>query len=111
MAGIVSRIRYYIYDLKGSVIVDHLAENVIKEYKPLKFDFLDEDVMALAKNSEDEKSNDKWKMYFDRVVNQLGNRIGAVIISLKGKQFPIVIKLRFDCTNSSLEYKAFVNGL
>jgi hypothetical protein len=41
--------------VKGSVIVDHLADNAIKDYEPLKFDFLDEDVLIVE---EDKEKND-----------------------------------------------------
>jgi hypothetical protein len=35
--------------VKRSVIVDHLADNTIKDYKPLNFDFPDEDVLVQEK--------------------------------------------------------------
>jgi len=38
--------------MKGSVITDHLADNVIKDYKPLNFDFLDEDVLVVGQERE-----------------------------------------------------------
>ena len=30
--------------IKGSVLVDHLDQQPLLEYQPMKFDFLDEDV-------------------------------------------------------------------
>jgi len=33
--------------VKGSVIVDHLAGHAMEDYGPLKFDFLDEDVLSV----------------------------------------------------------------
>jgi len=63
--------------VKGSVITDHLADYTFEEYKPLNFDFPDEDVLAVE--------SDWWTMYFDGIVNVSGNRVGAVIISLEGK--------------------------
>ncbi|KAJ9177047.1 hypothetical protein P3X46_012301 [Hevea brasiliensis] len=50
-------------------------------------------------------------MYFDGAVNLSGNGIGAVLVSPDGKHFPIVIKLRFECTNNVAEYEACVMGL
>jgi len=50
-------------------------------------------------------------MFFDGAPNMHRNEVGAVIISPKGKQFPVVIKLEFDCTNNIAEYEACVNGL
>jgi len=64
--------------VKGSVIAYHLADNAIKDYEPLKFDFLDEDVLIVE---EDKEKNDWWIMYFDGAVNVSGNGAGAVIIS------------------------------
>jgi hypothetical protein len=31
--------------VKGSAIVDHLADNTMEDYEPLNFDFPDEDVL------------------------------------------------------------------
>jgi hypothetical protein len=75
--------------IKGSVIADHLTNNAIKDYEPLKFDFLDEDVLIVE---EDKEKNDWWIMYFDGVVNV----------------YPISIKLQFECNNNTAEYKACI---
>ena len=42
--------------------------------------FLDEDVMLV-----DEDSLCRWKLYFDRATNAIGNEICAVLISPKGQ--------------------------
>ncbi|XP_061945039.1 uncharacterized protein LOC133669048 [Populus nigra] len=94
--------------VKGSVIADHLADNAIKDYEHLKFDFLDEDVLIVE---EDKEKNDWWIMYFDGAVNVSGNGAGAVIISPDKKQYPISIKLQFECTNNTAEYEACILGL
>jgi len=44
--------------MKGSAIADHLADNAIKGYEPLKFDFPDEDVFLIER--------DRWTMYMVR---------------------------------------------
>ncbi|XP_061965340.1 uncharacterized protein LOC133689500 [Populus nigra] len=94
--------------VKGSVIADHLADNAIKDYEPLKFDFPDEDVLIVE---EDKEKNDWWIMYFDGAVNVSGNGAGAVIISPDKKKYPISIKLQFECTNNTAEYEACILGL
>ena len=94
--------------VKGSAIADHLADNAIKDYEPLKFDFPDEDVLIVE---EDKEKNDWWIMYFDGAVNVSGNGAGAVIISPDQKQYPISIKLQFECTNNTAEYEACILGL
>jgi ribonuclease HI len=48
---------------------------------------------------------------FDGAANATGSRIGAILISPKGKQTPIVVKLGFDCTNNIVEYEACIVGL
>lgn len=63
-----------------SAITDHLTNYVVEDYKILKFDFPDEDVMALLEGSNDEESADKWKMYFDRSVNLSRKEIEAIIV-------------------------------
>jgi len=63
--------------VKGSVIVDHLADHAREDYGPLKFDFLDEDVPSV-----EEWKLDWWNMYFDGAVNIYGNRASTMIISL-----------------------------
>ena len=50
-------------------------------------------------------------MYFDGVVNVFGNGAGVVIISPEEKQYPISIKLQFNCTNNIVEYKACIYKL
>jgi len=56
--------------VKGSVIVDHLADHALEDYEPLKFDFPNEDVLSI-----DEGKLDWWTMYF------CGNKADAMIIS------------------------------
>jgi hypothetical protein len=93
--------------IKGSVITDHLADNVIEESEPLNFDFLYKDVQAI----ENEKGDDWWIMYFDGAVNMYGNGAEAVIIFPDDRQYPISIKLQFDCTNNIAKYEACTHSL
>ena len=48
-------------------------------------EFPDEDIMAA-----DEDSYCRWKLYFDGAANAIGSKIGAVLVSPKGQQTPIV---------------------
>uniref|UniRef100_A0A2N9GXD9 Integrase catalytic domain-containing protein n=1 Tax=Fagus sylvatica TaxID=28930 RepID=A0A2N9GXD9_FAGSY len=43
--------------------------------------------------------------------NAVGSGIGAVLVSPKGQQTPIAVKLGFDCTNNMTEYEACIVGL
>ena len=53
----------------------------------------------------------RWKLYFDAATNSTKNGVGAVLVSLKGQQIPISVKLNFGCTNNVTEYKACIVGL
>jgi hypothetical protein len=49
--------------MKGSVITNHLADQAMEDYEPLKFDFPNEDVLSI-----EEGKSDWWIMYFNGVV-------------------------------------------
>jgi len=84
--------------IKRSVIAEYLAYNPLEEYQPLDFHLPDEDILAIEED--DEEVDNNWKMYFNGASNVNGNGIGAVIVSPEGKQFPIALRLEFDCTNN-----------
>jgi len=94
--------------VKGSAIADHLADNAVKDYETLDFDFLDENVLSIE---EGEGKTNWWTMFFDGAINVYGNGAGAVIISPDKKQYPILIKLHFECTNNTAAYNACILGL
>uniref|UniRef100_A0A2N9F261 Integrase catalytic domain-containing protein n=1 Tax=Fagus sylvatica TaxID=28930 RepID=A0A2N9F261_FAGSY len=52
--------------------------------------------------------SEQWKLYFDGAANAVGSGIGAVLVSPKGQQTPIAVKLGFDCTNNMTEYEACI---
>ena len=49
--------------MKGSVITNHLADQVMEDYEPLKFDFPNEDVLSV-----EEGKLDWCIMYFNGAV-------------------------------------------
>jgi ribonuclease HI len=49
--------------------------------------------------------------HFDGAINVFGNGAGAATIFPEGKQYPISIKLQFNCTNNTTEYEACIHGL
>ena len=91
----------------GSAIVHQLADNAIEDYEPLDFDFFDEDIMSI----EEEEKTDRWTMFFYGAMNIYGNGANAVIISPNKKQYLISVKLYFECTNNTTEYKACILDL
>ena len=58
--------------IKGSAIVEFLADRTEDEYEPMKFEFLDEDLMTIFQVEDEFTKEDTWKLYFDRASNVLG---------------------------------------
>ena len=50
-------------------------------------------------------------MYFDGVVNQYGNGIEILLITLEESHIPLAIKLNFEATNNKVEYEACISGM
>ena len=55
-------------------------------------DFMDEDILDIDLGAR--------KMYFDGAVNQHGNGIGVLLITLEGSHIPLAVKLNFKATNN-----------
>ena len=70
--------------IKGSTIADFLVSQVIDNYQPLNFEFLDEDLMCIFEVENIVKYGSSWRMYFDGASNALGHGIRAIFISLDG---------------------------
>ena len=68
-------------EIKGNAIVEFLANRTIKEYELMKFEFPNEDLMAIFQIEDESTKEDSWKLYFDRASNALGHGIGVVLIS------------------------------
>uniref|UniRef100_A0A2N9GYY6 Uncharacterized protein n=1 Tax=Fagus sylvatica TaxID=28930 RepID=A0A2N9GYY6_FAGSY len=92
--------------IKGQAIADYLADYPSEQLELMDSEFPDEDVMAV-----DEDNQGRWKLYFDGAANAVESGIGAVLVSPKGQQTPIAVKLGFDCTNNMTEYEACIVGL
>ena len=71
--------------VKESAIADHLINNDINEYRPLNFDFPDENVIIVEKKVE----NEWWMMYFNCTINVFRNGVGTVIIYWEKSNLPI----------------------
>uniref|UniRef100_A0A2N9HCY0 Reverse transcriptase domain-containing protein n=1 Tax=Fagus sylvatica TaxID=28930 RepID=A0A2N9HCY0_FAGSY len=86
------------YIFEKPALTGKIARWQITQQELMDAKFLDEDVMVI-----NEGSLYRWKLYFDGAANTSGSEIGAVLISPKGQQSPIVVKLGFDCTNNMTE--------
>ena len=54
----------------------------------MKFEFLDEDLLAIFQIEDESTKEDTWKLYFDGASNALKHDIGIVFISPKGEYCP-----------------------
>lgn len=52
-----------------------------------------------------------WKLFFDGSRSNEGAGAGCVLIILEGDKIMLTCRLEFDCTNNTVEYEAFVQGL
>ncbi|PKI69151.1 hypothetical protein CRG98_010466 [Punica granatum] len=82
--------------VKGQAIADHLAEFPIEDSTTINPDFPDDGILQV----DDEEKKPGWKMYFNGAVNSTGSDIGAVLISLDGRYYPVAAKIDFPCTNN-----------
>ena len=97
--------------IKGSVIAKFLVGRIEEEYEPMKFEFSNEDLLAIFQIEDESTKEDTWKLYFNGASNALGHGIGAILISPKGEYYPFTAKLNFDSTNNVVEYEACIIGL
>ncbi|XP_039031357.1 uncharacterized protein LOC120166029 [Hibiscus syriacus] len=96
--------------VKGSVIVNFLASRALKDYKPVKFDFPNKDLMSIF-TAEEDVSKEIWKMNFDGASNAVGYGIGALLVSPEGEHYPFTSRFSFECTNNMAEYEACILGI
>ncbi|XP_059650767.1 uncharacterized protein LOC132296598 [Cornus florida] len=97
--------------VKARAIVEYLAKNPTDDYRPMETYFPDEAILVAIEEKE-VKQEVKWKMYFDRAINEKGVEIGAVIVSnVNAMHYPIATKLKFNCIDNMAEYEAYIIGL
>ena len=96
--------------IKVQAIADYIADQPLNDPELSESLFLDEDIMALEPEL-DSVALWHWKLYFDGATNFTRNGVGAVLVSPKGQQIPVSVKLNFDCTNNITEYEECILGL
>ena len=77
----------------------------------MKFEFPNEDLLAILQVEDESIQEDTWKLYFDGASNTLGHGIGTVFISPEEEYYPFTARLNFDSTNNMAEYEAYIMGL
>ena len=96
--------------IKDQAIADYLVDQPLNNPKLSESLFPDKDVMALEPEP-DSVELWCWKVYFDGAANSTENGVGAVLVSPKGQQIPVLVKLNFGFTNNVIEYEACIVGL
>ena len=102
--------------IKGSVLEDHLAHQVVDDYQSINFEFLNENIMLIMDFEnpglyEGPKQGSQWTMVFDGASNIMGNGIGTLNISPEGFLTPFTARLCFDCTNNMAKCEVSILGL
>ncbi|XP_058758624.1 uncharacterized protein LOC131631870 [Vicia villosa] len=98
--------------IKGSVLSDYLAHHPVDDYQPMKFEFLDQDIMCIRNDwMSGPEPGSKWTFVFDGASNELGHGIGAVITSPTSFHIPFTARICFDCNNNVAEYEACIFGI
>jgi len=97
--------------MKGSALVDYLAQHPINDYQPMHPEFPDEDIVTLFEEEVEDEDRDKWIMWFDGASNALGHGVGAVLVSPDKQYIPFTARLCFDYTNNIAEYEACAPGI
>ena len=97
--------------IKGSAIAEFLVDRTEEKYEPMKFEFLDEDLLAIFQIEDESTQEDTWKLYFNGASNALGHGIGPALISSEGKYYLFTARLNFDSTNNVAKYEACIMGL
>ena len=89
--------------IKGRVVAEFLALNVVKGEEQWNLEFPDEN-LALIECREQ-------KLYFDGAVNNRGVGLGVILVMPKGETIPMAKKLDFKVTNNMAEYEACIYGV
>ena len=53
----------------------------------------------------------RWKVYVDGATNQMGSRVGIILISLEKIIIEKSLRLGFSATNNEAEYEALLQGM
>lgn len=98
--------------IKGSVLFDYIAHQLVQGYQPLRFDFPDEDILFIRDYAIlGPEPGPRWTLMFDDGSNARDHGIDAIITSPTGIHLPFAAKLCFDGTNNMAEYEACIYGI
>ena len=89
--------------MKGRAVADFLAQNPIDDGQDWELELLDEHLGVIEVQ--------RWKIYFDRSINNRGAGIVVILITPEGEMIPMKKRLEYEVTNDQAEYEACVFGL
>lgn len=102
--------------IKGNMFSNYLAHQALEDYQPMRFDFLDEDIMFIKDCNilgleEGPEPRSQWMLVFEGASNSQGNGTGEVITSPTGFHLPFTTRIYFTRTNNTTEYEACTFGI
>lgn len=80
-------------EIKGQVIMDHLADAPLPGDHPILTELPDEFIMTVTTSS-------TWQLYFDDSCTQNRLGVGILLITPQGDCIPKSYKIAFACTNN-----------
>ncbi|XP_023899811.1 uncharacterized protein LOC112011693 [Quercus suber] len=96
--------------IKGQAIANYLVDQPLNYPELSESLFPNKDVTAL-KPKLDSVEPWRWKVYFDGAANSTENGVEVVLVSPKGQQITVLVKLNFGCTNNVTKYEACIVSL
>ena len=96
--------------IKGQAIADYLVDQLLNDPEFSESFFSNEDVMVLEPELCDVEPW-RWELYFNGAANSIRNGVWAVLVSPKGQQIHVSVKLNFNCTNNFTKYEVCIVGL
>ena len=84
-------------------MAEFLALNPISDNQKRELEFSDDLAITIEVQ--------RWRMYFDRAVNQFGVGIRVILLISENEVIPIAKKLAFRVTNNEVEYEECVMGM
>lgn len=102
--------------IKGSVLLEYLANQLVEDYKSIRLDFPNEYVTFIRDYDIPDPDEGPelgwwWTLVFDGSSNALGNGTEVVITFPTDHHIPFTTRLYFDFTNNMEEYEACISGI
>lgn len=102
--------------IKGSILSDYLAHQLVEGYQPMRFNFPNEEIpfirdCEIPSPDEGPEPRSRWTFMFYGASNAQGHGFGKMITSPIGFHLPFTARLCFNYTNNLEEYEACIYGI